>query len=511
MALVPVESLGSPFLALFGVIVLSYLVISVIRFRKKRQFYDNLPGPDDFNWLHGNLHTYPIDSEERLRRHYENICKWPKLHRIWAGGFLPHVLLYHPDTIKVILKTSEPKPRGLGGVYEYAIPWLGEGLLISDGDRWARSRRLLTPAFHFEILKPYVKVYNDCADILVNKISKCAESGASFEAFENVSLCTLDIILRCAFSYENDCQTRGESHPYVKAVNELAQLWLERARSPWLHFDSVYYLTTNGRTFKKHCDYVHKVTEDIIDSRKNVLKKEQSMNIDRKRYLDFLDILLSAKDEEGVGLTPLEIRNEADTFLFEGHDTTSSGISWALYSLAEHQEYQKLAQNEIDSIMKDKDTDSFEWDDLSKMDYLGRCIKEALRLHSPVPFIMRKITKDVEIDGTTFPAGCRFTLHLYNLHHNPHVWEDPMEFNPDRFLPENLKNKDSFAFTPFSAGPRNCIGQHFAMNEEKVVIANILRKFHLSLDPNHKVMKKISAVMRSENGIRLIATPRNIA
>jgi cytochrome P450 family 4 subfamily B polypeptide 1/leukotriene-B4 20-monooxygenase/phylloquinone omega-hydroxylase len=93
-------------------------------------------------------------------------------------------------------------------------------------------------------------------------------------------------------------------------------------------------------------------------------------------------------------------------------------------------------------------------EDLSKMEYLGCCLKEALRLHSPVPFIMRQITKEVEIEGIKFPVGTRFTVHLYNLHHNPHVWEDPMEYRPDRFLPENLQQKDSFAFVPFSAGPR---------------------------------------------------------
>ena len=125
-----------------------------------------------------------------------------------------------------------------------------------------------------------------------------------------------------------------------------------------------------------------------------------------------------------------------------------------MYSLAQHPEYQAKAQEELDRIIGDRNTDYFDWEDLSKMEYLGCCLKEALRLHSPVPFIMRQITKEVEIEGIKFPVGTRFTVHLYNLHHNPHVWEDPMEYRPDRFLPENLQQKDSFAFVPFSAGPR---------------------------------------------------------
>lgn len=509
MALVPAVLTSTPVAAFVAVIFLVYAVLAILRFRKGRKLFNDIQGPESFSWITGNLHTFPLNSEKRLQFHYENVCKWPKMFRMWHGPLRPHVFLYHPDTVKVILKTSEPKPRGFGGTYEYAIPWLGEGLLISDGDRWARARRLLTPAFHFEILKPYVKVYNQCTDVLLNKMTKCVHEKKSFEAFGNLSLCALDIILRCAFSYENDFQTQGESHPYVKAVNELSELWLKRARSPWLHFDSIYCRTANGKQFKKYCDFVHGVTEDIIESRKKVLKEESAGKVkERKRYLDFLDILLSARDESGVGLTFLEIRNEADTFLFEGHDTTTSGMSWALYNFAKHPEYQQKAQEEIDSIMESRQSDHFEWEDLSKMEYLGRCIKETLRMHPPVPFVGRKITKEVEIDGVKFPTGTRFTLHIYNLHHNPHVWEDPFEYRPDRFLPENLSKKDSFAFVPFSAGPRNCIGQHFALNEEKVVLGRILQKFNISLDQNNEVKKKISAVLRSETGIKLILTPR---
>ncbi|KAK3102082.1 hypothetical protein FSP39_008602 [Pinctada imbricata] len=366
---------------------------------------------------------------------------------------------------------ADPKPTGFGGVYRHALPWLGEGLLIAGGSRWARSRRLLTPAFHFDILKPYIAVYNDCAGQLSKNIERFANTDASFEVFNLVCLCTLDIILRCAFSYETNCQENsGEVHPYVKAVNEIAVTWSRRNRMPWLFPDFIFYRTEEGKRFSRNLSVCtrgsggrHRQTEKYTD-------------LTNRKFLDFLDILLTAKDEDGNGLTKTEIRNEVDTFLFEGHDTTASAISWILYSLAEFPEYQTRCQQEIDTILKQNGNTEIQWEDVSKLEYLTQCIKEGMRLHVPVPFIARTTTKDIVFDGHTLPAGNFCTCHIWNLHHNPEVWKGPETYDPNRFSKENLAQMDSFAFLPFSAGPRNCIGQHFAMNEEKVVLAKLLSK-----------------------------------
>jgi cytochrome P450 len=223
----------------------------------------------------------------------------------------------------------------------------------------------------------------------------------------------------------------------------------------------------------------------------------------RDRYLDFLDILLTAKDEDGEGLTYQEIRDEVDTFLFEGHDTTASAISWALYSLAEHPEYQTLCQEEIDHVLQGRSDDNIQWSDLGELSYLTMCIKEALRLHCPVPFIERETTKALTIDGVTLPARSLVDIQIYRLHHNAAVWPDSLEFRPTRFLPENLLKIDNFSFVPFSAGPRNCIGQHFAMHEMKIAIARILRKYNLALDAEFKVQKKVGVVMKTADGMYL--------
>lgn len=440
--------------------------------------------------------------------------QFPYVSSAWMGPFMPMLLVSHPDTVRIILKTSEPKAPQ---TYHMIEPWIGDGLLLSKGQKWGRNRRLLTPAFHFDILKPYLVIKNKSADIFLEKLAGFHKRSEYFEVFDVVSKFTLDVILKCAFSFETDCQNLGDQHPYVKSVYALSDLVVKRFFQPWVHADWIYFLTPSGREFKKNCDEVHRVADNVIQKRKaalaanplegKTLKEDEGLH--RRKCLDFLDILLTAKDENGEGLKENEIRDEVDTFLFEGHDTTASAISWTMFSLAEHPDIQAECQKEVDQIFDGRKTDELLWDDLNEMPYLTMCIKEAMRLHSPVPFIQRILTKDTEIDGCIAPAGTIVNIVIYNIHHNPIVWENSMEFCPERFNEENTKNRSPFAFIPFSAGPRNCIGQNFAMHEIKLIMARMLHRYTLRLDPNHKVEKAESVVMKTKTGIRMKAIPRH--
>ncbi|XP_033735423.1 leukotriene-B4 omega-hydroxylase 3-like [Pecten maximus] len=485
-----------------------YVLYEGIRFLLHVRYLSNVfrdvPGPDNVHWLYGNILQSPSNGEKRLEYLKNLVKRFPRFYRLWIGP-KPVIMLTHPDTIKILLKTAEPKTVGFGGAYRHGRPWLGDGLLIAGGQRWARSRRLLTPAFHFDVLRPYTEVYNEASEELLKNIGMCAEKGESFETFHVVSACTLDIILRCAFSYCTNCQNLGKSHPYVTAVNEIAEEWATRNKKPWLFPDIIFYLTKGGRRFKRQCKYVHDVAEDVIDKRRRTL---EAGGVPEKKYKDFLDILLMARDENGKGLTREEIRNEVDTFLFEGHDTTASAISWILYSLATHPEHQAKVQEEIDHVLEGRESDRLQWEDMPKLEYLTLCIKEGMRLHSPVPFIQRESTREFIIDGKTLPPGTNLSCSIFSVHHNPTVWSQSDKFIPQRFSKENIAQMDSFAFLPFAAGPRNCIGQTFAMNEEKVVIARILQRYTIELDPTVEVKKHPAAVMRSKNGVYLYARAR---
>ena len=198
------------------------LAVFLVEWRRRRRCLDALPSGNK-HWFFGHLRMLkPDDYTVRFMTQLAHENGWQLLVG-WLGPFIPCVGVYHPTPLHQILK--EPKNKR---VYNFFAPWLGDGLLISKGKKWARNRRLLTPAFHFDILKPYIQVYNSCLEALLDKWITAAHNDQAVGVFDNVSLLSLDIILQCAFSYKSDCQSAVNKHPYIKAVYELSRLTSQR-------------------------------------------------------------------------------------------------------------------------------------------------------------------------------------------------------------------------------------------------------------------------------------------
>ncbi|CAG5127098.1 unnamed protein product [Candidula unifasciata] len=493
-------------------VVVAVLFVLLWRYISKylgyRALFNSLTGEPSFSYLLGSLHKYPGPNEEGIEYDFAMSKKFKYMHNMWMGPLKPLLMLYHPDSIRPVLKSSAPKPRGglLSTAYDMGSRWLGEGLLNSNGPRWVRNRRLLTPAFHFDILKSYIDVYNECSNILVSQIKKLSSGGQSFDLFEPVGLCALDVIQRCAFSYHSDCQTKGENE-YELAMSELMGLWINRNFTPKHFLEWVYSRSPEGKRFYHLCDVVHAVSEDIIDKRRKHLESgDATTKNGPKKIKDFLDTLLTAVDEDGVGLSPLDIRNEVDTFLFAGHDTTTSGTAWTLYHLSQHPEYQEKIYEEVVGILDGRE--NITWDDIHSMEFTTMCIKEGIRLDTTVPLIQRDLLEDTEIVGHVIPAGTTVCIHLYNLHINPTVWDKPRQYMPERFHPDKIHQMDPFQYIPFSAGSRNCIGQHFAMNEMKLTVANIIRNFKLACDVSKPARRFLTPTLKTESGMMVYAEPR---
>ncbi|XP_070692277.1 cytochrome P450 4T8 [Pempheris klunzingeri] len=489
--------------ALLCLVAIVYKVTSLLV--QRRNVFRNIetfPGPPG-HWLFGHVTEFKQDGMD-----LDKMVKWgqqyPYAFPLWFGPFVCFLNIHHPDYVKTILASTEPKDDV---AYRFIEPWIGDGLLVSKGMKWFRHRRLLTPGFHYDVLKPYVKLMSDSAKTMLDKWESYAKTNKPLELFEHVSLMTLDSILKCAFSYDSNCQIEGGTNAYIKAVYELSDLINLRFRTFPYHNDLIFYLSPHGFRFRKACSVTHSHTEEVIRKRKEALKKEKELDrIQAKRNLDFLDILLLARDEKQQGLSDEDIRAEVDTFMFEGHDTTASGVSFILYCLACHPEHQKMCRDEVIQALDGKD--SVEWEDLSQIPYTTMCIKECLRLYPPVPGMSRKITKPMTfIDGRTLPGGSHVGTSVYAVHRNAAVWENPDVFDPLRFLPENASKRSPHAFVPFSAGPRNCIGQNFAMNEMKVVIALTLKRYELIEDPTRKPKIIPRLVLRSLNGIHIKIKP----
>lgn len=175
-----------------------------------------------------------------------------------------------------------------------------------------------------------------------------------------------------------------------------------------------------------------------------------------------------------------------------------------MYNLALYAQHQAKCKEEVDEVFGDKK--EIEWDDLLKLNYVTLVIKESLRLYPPFPMFSRGLDKSYEIDGKVVPQGTWIMINAYALHHNPHVWKDPEVFDPLRFTIENREGRSPFAYIPFSAGPRNCIGINFAMAEMKMAVAMILRRFELSISMENQVHSEDlfpEIMLRTRNGIRL--------
>ncbi|XP_033008095.1 cytochrome P450 4B1-like isoform X3 [Lacerta agilis] len=492
----------SPFFYWTVALIFTCVALKAIQLFQTRQKlikgFRNFPGPPS-HWLYGHKKE-PGKGEEFL-----NVAAWtekyPHCYPLWYGKFVALLVLNHPEYAKPVYTRGDPKAPV---PYRFLIPWIGRGLLILNGPKWQQHRKLLTPGFHYNILKPYAALMAESVNEMLDVWGKLVLNNptASVEMYEHVSLMTLHTIMKCAFSYQKNAE-RDRENSFISTIFDLGVLFYQRMKTPLHHNDVIYRLSSKGRRFYKACKIVHHHTEKVIRERKDSLKDEKELEkILKKRHLDFLDILLCAKDENGNPLSDEDIRAEVDTFMTAGYDTTASGISWLFYCMAQNPEHQQRCREEIMELLGEQK--DIQWDDLGKMTYSTMCIKESLRLYPPIPLIARELTSPVTFaDGRTVPKGFRTALDVYGLHRNPEVWDNPEEFDPLRFSTENSKHRHPYAFLPFAAGPRNCIGQQFAMNEMKIALALTLLRFELSPDPANVPIPFPQIIIRSLNGIYL--------
>ncbi|XP_045845996.1 cytochrome P450 4F2 isoform X3 [Meles meles] len=471
------------------------------------------PQPPRRNWFWGHLGLAPA-TEQGLRVVSQLVATYTQGFKLWMGPIWPLVVLCHPDMVRSVTSVSAAiAPKDMV-FYSFLKPWLGDGLLLSAGNKWGSHRRMLTPAFHFNILKPYVKIFNGSVNVMHAKWKCLVSEGSNhLDMFEHISLMTLDSLQKCVFSFDSNCQEKPSE--YIAAILELSALVAKRHQQILLHTDFLYYLTPDGQRFRRACRLVHNFTDAVIQERRRTLPDQ---GVDdfleakaKTKTLDFIDVLLLTKDEDGKQLSDEDIRAEADTFMFEGHDTTASGLSWVLYNLAKHPEYQERCRQEVQELLRDRELQEVEWDDLTQLPFLTMCIKESLRLHPSVTAISRCCTQDIVLpDGRVIPKGVTCLISIFGTHHNPSVWPDPEVYNPFRFDPENIKERSPLAFIPFSAGPRNCIGQTFAMTEMKVVLALTLLRFRV-LPGEEEPRRKPELILRAEGGLWLRVEPLSAA
>nr|XP_046274375.1 cytochrome P450 4V2 [Scatophagus argus] len=430
---------------------------------------------------------------------FSNEYRDAPLFKLWVGT-LPFVVLFHAETVETIL--TNPVHMEKGYSYNFLHPWLGTGLLTSTGLKWRQRRKMLTPTFHFSILTDFLEVMNEQAEILVGKLEKKAGKGP-FNCFSDMTLCALDIICETAMGKKIYAQSNSDSE-YVKSVYKMSDIISSRQRKPWFWPDFVYYWFGEGREQDKTLKILHSFTYKVIQERaENISCSESDSDSDRgtKKRRAFLDMLLKTTDMDGNKMTHQDIQEEVDTFMFRGHDTTAAAMNWVLHLLGSHPEAHSKVQQELQEVFGTSDR-PINTEDLKKLKYLECVIKEALRLFPSVPMFARTLGEDCYINGFKVPKGANAIVLTYTLHRDPRYFPEPEEFRPERFLPENSVGRPPYAYVPFSAGLRNCIGQRFALMEEKVVLAYVLRNFNVEACQKREELRPVGElILRPEKGI----------
>ncbi|KAK0181268.1 hypothetical protein PV327_003562 [Microctonus hyperodae] len=466
-----------------------------------------IPGPPTYPLI-GNAHYFIGNTADIINKVMELLSAYPSVIRVWLGNQL-FIGITDPELVKKVLLS--PKTIEKGDVYRFIRPWLGKGLLVAPAATWRAHRKIITPTFNIRILESFVEIFVEQCEILIKEMEVELE-GNEFDVFDYVSRCTLDIVCETAMGVSSKVQTRKNS-PYLDAVKTITEILYMRMFKVWLHPDIIFYCTSLAAKQKNCLKYLHGNTDNVIREKRAQLnnspdlKNTKSSEKEKIQRKAFLDHLMELSDEE-TKFTDKELREEVNSMMTAGNETTAVIDTFAIFILANFPEVQQKCYDELCEIFGDKvnEPTKITRDDVRRMEYLERVIKETMRLFPVGPILVRNVTDDLDIEKCVLPKGSSVVIPVIKLHRREDIWTNSVEFDPDRFLPDEVAKRHPYSYIPFSAGPRNCIGLQYAMMSMKVLLASVLRKYILYKDSKIQIkdMKlKADMLLKPVNPIKV--------
>ncbi|CAH0554526.1 unnamed protein product [Brassicogethes aeneus] len=520
----------------FLVFFLAYIYWKISR-RHVERLASKIPGIPDLPIIGSTLEIlnvgYSTTPTDTFKKAYDYLTKYGRVIKLWLGPKLV-VFLTDPSDVEVILSSKvhiDKTPE-----YGFFKPWLGDGLLISTGEKWRAHRKLIAPTFHLNVLKGFMDVFNVNSRDVVEKLNK--EVGREFDVHDYMSEITVEILLETAMGVSKQNQDQN-AFDYATAVMKMCNILHLRTLKLWLRSDFIFNLSKYAKSQKKLLNTIHSLTRKVIKHKKvdynngirgevpEIVEKDQTKqtvdglshglrddlddddDIGEKKRMAFLDFMIDASQNQVV-ISDEEIKEQVDTIMFEGHDTTAAASSFFLSLMGIHQDIQDKVFQELDNIFGDSDR-KCTFADTLELKYMERCIMETLRLYPPVPLIGRQINEDVKLASGdyTIPKGTSVGIGLFKLHRLEEFFPEPDKFNPDNFLPEKCANRHYYAFIPFSAGPRSCVGRKYAMLKLKVLLSTILRNFRMQSNVEEKdFVLQGDIILKRKDGFRITVETR---
>uniref|UniRef100_A0A0N5B1W7 Cytochrome P450 4c3 n=1 Tax=Strongyloides papillosus TaxID=174720 RepID=A0A0N5B1W7_STREA len=460
------------------IILAIFFLVGILLFYhiKSRRKFGDFPSPRSYPII-GHAALLRPNVTERLDQ-LMGTCllysEYPRMTLLWLGP-VPVVMLYCAEAIEAVFTGSKHLQKGK--LYKFLEQWLGLGLLTTPPSTWKGRRRQLTPTFHYDILKNFVYVFNYQAEIFVKNLKERFKDSKEcvVDIGHLLSLCTLDIICETSMGQSVNAQKYSDSE-YVKAVHEINDIIQKRQLNPLMWNNTIFKLTKEGKAHDKDIKILHDFRSNVIAKRIKQIELDGGLNVNQK--CNFLDLLLEMRSNGELTLEQIEC--EVDTFMFEGHDTTATALMWFLQIIGCNPEVQQRIRDELYSVLGYEFTE-VSFDQLGQLKYLECCIKEALRIFPSVPMFLRKLDHDENVFGKYhIPAGTEIVINAYLTHRDPKYWPEPEKFRPERFMPPESNHRHPYSFIPFSVGSRNCIGQRFALLEEKSILAHVLTNFKVT-------------------------------
>ena len=383
--------------------------------------------------------------------------------------------LAHPDDIhEVLVKQSShfQKPPDYKDENRGLARFMGNGLVVSDGDFWKRQRKLAQPAFHAMRISNYADVMVDFTQRMVREW----ESHNQVDVSHQMMRLTRQIVAKTLF----DTDVSQDSD----RIDEVLTIFLHMGNE--VDVVPTWIPTPHHIRQRRALRDMDEIMYGIIDERRTA-------GDDRG---DLLSMLLSAQDDEGAGMTDKQVRDEAVTLFLAGHETTANALNWSWYLLAQNPEAERKLHQEIDTVLAGRTATLA---DLKNLPYTEMVIKESMRLLPPVWGFGRQAIDDVEIGGYPIAAGSTFSVITWLVHRDPRWWgDDALTFRPERFGTEDYPK---YAYIPFGGGPRVCIGNSFAMMEAQLLLATIAQHYQLRLSPGQTVGLEPLTTLRPKGGL----------
>lgn len=360
---------------------------------------------------------------------------------------------------------------------------LGKGLLTNTGESWFKQRRLAQPAFYKKRLEGLVDIMERLTDEYIEKFQSYRSGHKIFIDQEMMTL-TASIVLETLLGEKMNVNLKN-----VQNTIAVVQAYIiKRVRIPlYIQYSE---WTGEHKKFLTMIDEMDQIIYDIIHKRRIQPSEESNL----------ISMLMDAEDADtGEKMSEKQLRDELVTIYVAGHETSAYALSWTFYELMQHPEIVKKIKEEVGQVIHEGKIGK---EGLQKLEYTAAVIQESMRLHPPAYFVSRECMEDDEIEGCEVKKGTGILISIIAMHRHPELWDKPLEFIPERFLTHNPATRKYYH--PFGAGPRMCIGNHFALMEITLILAKMIYYLDFKLVPNQKIEAQPMITLKPKYGIKLM-------